>query len=111
MKRRPIHAEDTVLPDVPRLICLLMLPVLLVLSQAASARTPDQMTPAEESVCDGQRSALKGLCIAYCEAMDCDSPAPHASETACRKVLENYMSWKKRDEEMPCQPGTPEEPQ
>ncbi|MEA2560485.1 MAG: hypothetical protein QOH06_1989 [Acidobacteriota bacterium] len=57
----------------------------------AAAKTPDGQTPSEETICDGQIGAAYGLCNAYCEAMDCESPAPHASPTACAKVLKNYM--------------------
>jgi len=30
------------------------------------------------------------LCNAYCEAMDCDSDEPQASDTACDKVLDRF---------------------
>ena len=53
--------------------------------------TPDGKPPSEETVCDGLQGALFGLCNAYCEAMDCDSPNHHASDTACARVLANYM--------------------
>ncbi|HEX2645195.1 MAG TPA: hypothetical protein VHU81_19510 [Thermoanaerobaculia bacterium] len=52
--------------------------------------TPDGQTPAIETICDGQTGAAHGLCNAYCEAMDCDSDAPQASEKACNKVGDNF---------------------
>jgi len=40
-----------------------------------------------ESVCDVLDGAAWDLCNAYCEAMDCDSAEPQASEQACTRVL------------------------
>jgi hypothetical protein len=61
-------------------------------TQSATAKTPDGATPAEEDVCTdaGLTGRAWGLCNAYCEAMDCDSDDPQASETACGRVLENW---------------------
>ena len=64
---------------------------LLIVAAPAAAKTPDGQTPSEETVCDGQVGAAYGLCTAYCEAMDCDSPEPHASETACSRVQANFL--------------------
>ena len=58
----------------------------------AFAQTPDGQTPAQESVCDGQVGAAYGLCNAYCEAMDCDSANPQASNQACEKVLDRFLN-------------------
>jgi hypothetical protein len=52
--------------------------------------TPDGQPPSEETVCNSLDGVLFGLCNAYCEAMDCDSPNPQASPTACSKVLDNF---------------------
>ena len=71
----------------------------LALASASYAQTADGMTPAEESVCDGQEGALWGLCVAYCEAMDCDYEFPFADEQACDRVLTNYL--KKSGDTMP----------
>ncbi len=70
---------------------VVLLFVLGLLTTPSLAQTADGMTPAEETVCDGQSGALWGLCVAYCEAMDCDSPFPFADEEACERVLANYM--------------------
>jgi len=63
----------------------------LLMASAAFAKTPDGQPPSEETVCDSQSGAAFGLCNAYCEAMDCDSPAPQASATACSRVQENFQ--------------------
>jgi hypothetical protein len=89
-----------------RLLTALLAPTLLLLglailaTPAAYARTPDGETPAEESDCDGLSGAAYGLCNAYCEAMDCDSAAPNANETACLKVLSDFT--KHSTELIPC---------
>ncbi len=53
--------------------------------------TPDQQPPAEEQICDpaaGLRGAAYGLCVAYCEANDCEiQPDKHA----CSVLLQNFM--------------------
>jgi hypothetical protein len=36
------------------------------------------------------RGAASGLCIAYCEAMDCDSATPNASARACDRVASRF---------------------
>jgi hypothetical protein len=52
--------------------------------------TPDQQPPAEEQICDpaaGLRGAAYGLCVAYCEANDCEiQPDKHA----CEVLLQNF---------------------
>ncbi len=56
------------------------------------AKMPDGETPAEETVCDSLDGGTAwGLCNAYCEAMDCDSDDPRASDQACQRVLDNFM--------------------
>ena len=71
-------------------LCILTLALLASVLPAA-AKTPDGQPPSEETICDNQTGAAYGLCNAYCEAMDCDSPAPQASPTACARVLANFM--------------------
>jgi len=53
--------------------------------------TPDGVPPSGETVCNGQIGAAHGLCTAYCEAMDCDSGSPQASQKACDKVGANFL--------------------
>jgi hypothetical protein len=51
--------------------------------------TPDESPPAEESVCDdaGLVGAAYGLCVAYCEANDCDA---FPDSQACDRLFDNY---------------------
>lgn len=51
--------------------------------------TADGATPAEEQVCEdaGLLGAAFGLCVAFCEANDCDL-TPDA--VACERLRENY---------------------
>ena len=53
--------------------------------------TPDGQPPAEEQICDpaaGLRGAAYGLCVAYCEANDCETqPDKHA----CGVLLGNFQ--------------------
>lgn len=75
---------------------------LSVFGLPALASTPDGETPAEESICSEETGALKGLCNAYCEAMDCNlNEGVHASAKACGKVLDNYRR-KSGDIDPPC---------
>lgn len=74
-----------------------VLPFLLALAGTcvlvaaeSTATTPDGATPADETVCDSLTGSEYGLCVAYCEAMDCDSDAPQASATACERVLDQF---------------------
>src|SRR6476469_605060 len=68
---------------------------------AAAGKTPDGKPPSQETVCDGQTGATFGLCNAYCEAMDCDSPNHEASDTACAAVKRNYE--RKTGQPLPCE--------
>jgi len=44
------------------------------------------------AVCEqpGLAAAARGLCLAYCEALDCDAAPPHGSERACRALARGY---------------------
>ncbi len=75
--------------------------LLLLCTGAAVAQTPDGQTPAEETACDNETGAAFGLCNAYCEAMDCDSESPQASETACTKVRDKFQQITGHD--LPCE--------
>lgn len=81
---------------------------LMMEAPVSYAQTADGQTPAVESVCDGLSGALWGLCVSYCEAMDCDYPFPHADDQACDKVLGNYLK-KSGSELPPCEAMPPEE--
>jgi len=83
---------------------------LLVATTPALAKTPDGLTPAEESVCDPLTDAtpgLYGLCVAYCEAHDADLLSlygdPNELNMPNRRILANYNKKKKEsDPAMPC---------
>jgi len=64
--------------------------LLALAAPSLALGTPDGQPPSEETVCDSLDGVLFGLCNAYCEAMDCDSPQPQASPTACSRVLDNF---------------------
>jgi len=49
--------------------------------------TPDGVTPAVEQICSNLRGASFGLCVAYCEANDCDLE-PGSKE--CATLRANY---------------------
>jgi hypothetical protein len=86
-------------------LCLLTVALFVVMITnvpASQAQTADGQTPAEEHVCDGKSGALWGLCVSYCEAMDCDSGSPHAADEACDQVFANYLR-KSEWEVPPCE--------
>lgn len=78
----------------------------------APAKTPDGVTPAEETVCDDLRDAapgLYGLCVAFCEAQDCEvewsgeDPSFAGCSPSSQKLFENYERKRGPDgPEMPC---------
>ena len=73
--------------------------------------TPDGETPAEESTCDslvGATPGLYGLCVAFCEAQDCEpdfaaeDPFGHC-RPASSVILDRYNQKKaETDPPMPC---------
>lgn len=67
---------------------------------AVSAKTPDGKTPSEETICDNEEGAAYGLCVAYCEAMDCTDPNQHASDQGCQSVKTNFEKHTERP--LPC---------
>jgi hypothetical protein len=56
---------------------------------AEAQRTGDHIVPSIETVCDGDPFSF-GLCNAYCESHDCDSPTPIGTPRACSNILRNY---------------------
>jgi hypothetical protein len=83
---------------------LLALPLAAVLAEPVHAYgdgTPDESPPAEETVCEdaGLIGASYGLCIAFCEANDCDV-APDA--TACERLRANYAKLT-GESQLPCE--------
>jgi hypothetical protein len=100
---------------------LLVLAVVLFLlagSLTAQVIREGVIIPANQGVCDGLKAsgvtpALYGLCVAYCEALDCPEPnsistdpdkvATRQCKTASPKILARYNSIKKAtDPQMAC---------
>lgn len=75
----------------------------------AGAGTPDGETPSQETICDELQDAtpgLYGLCVAYCEAQDCDT-VDLALSGECRapspRLLDRYEARRGPDDPpMPC---------
>jgi len=67
--------------------------------------TPDGNPPATEHVCDdaGLRGAAHGLCVAYCEANDCDQ---FPDKEACSRLRDNYAKITGEDS-FPCDETSP----
>jgi hypothetical protein len=67
--------------------------LLLGLSIGSQAQTFDDLNPAVEDICTrwGFGGNVNGLCNAYCEAMDCDSANPRASDQACNRVFDKII--------------------
>ncbi|HYQ70324.1 MAG TPA: hypothetical protein VET88_00195 [Gammaproteobacteria bacterium] len=93
----------------------LVLAGLSLFGSAVLAITPDGETPANEGVCDGLMGGtpgLYGLCVAFCEAQDCEATLDPATgliefEPGCKtsdiRLLERYNSRKEpTDPDMPC---------
>ena len=68
------------------------------------AQTPDGQTPAEETVCDILSGKAWGLCVAYCEAQDCDLFPDHPS---CDVLRQNSTRLTGSDK-FPCEGPRPE---
>ena len=77
-------------------------------SRAFGDGTPDGSPPAEETVCEdaGLRGAAYGLCVAYCEANDCDT---NPDSPACDRLFENYTKITGEDS-FPCDEEGPPVP-
>lgn len=54
---------------------------------ALAQGTPDDVTPAVEDACTGMVGAAFGLCVAFCEANDCDV---YPDSQACDTLRANY---------------------
>jgi hypothetical protein len=81
---------------------------ILAFAPMSLAQTAGGMTPAEETLCNDLNGALYGLCVAYCEAMDCHLGDQFASDEACERVLTNYMTHSDGDMP-PCELDTTDE--
>ena len=72
---------------------------------ASGEGTPDGSPPAEETVCEdaGLMGAAFGLCVAFCEANDCDLTP---DEQACTVLRSNYAKIT-GDFAFPCETAEP----
>ena len=61
---------------------ILVLSLLVLFTGAAAA---------QDDPCAGLDGNAYGLCNAYCEAMDCDSPNQPASERACERKFQQFQ--------------------
>jgi hypothetical protein len=87
------------------LLTLAAVPLAALPGIAVAQGTPDGVTPAVETVCAKTRGgAAYGLCVAYCEANDCDLE-PGSRE--CTRLRENYAKIT-GGSTLPCD-GEPEE--
>lgn len=87
--------------------CLLLLTAGAALAQTP-APIPNGSWPFENTVCDDQTGAAYGLCLAYCEAMECDlandlnsETAPNAPFRTCNKVRNVFK--RIAGDDMPCE--------
>ena len=92
-------------------LALATLLITIAAPPAIAQGTPDGGTPANEGVCDDLQYAtpgLYGLCVAYCEAQDCDplvipDNEPPSCQASDRKLLDLYNGLKRpADPPMPC---------
>jgi hypothetical protein len=79
----------------------------IVFTSTIHAQTPDGQTPADEGVCDLESGAAYGLCVSYCEAMDCDSSEAVASSEACQNRFNRFFDL--TGQEPPCESPPPAE--
>lgn len=85
-----------------RAFALVLFVSLTMFGLPSMAQTSDGVTPDEENVCEDAElgGALKGLCNAYCEAMDCEAD-PNANINACESVHGKFLK-KSGGIELPC---------
>lgn len=92
--------------------------VLWMTGGLCAAQTPDGSSPNSEGVCNGlQETAprLYGLCLAYCEALDCEllslgdgGEAIQCNRPADSRILDLYNRHRRAgDPAMPCLPADP----
>ena len=75
------------------LLGVLLWACVFLVQTPAAAQTPDASTPAQEEACikyEGE-GARQGLCIAYCEAQDCDTTKD--SNAACATIAERFVAY------------------
>lgn len=76
-------------------VSMLLTGAVMLTSAIANAYgdgTLDEQPPAEEQVCDdaGLFGSALGLCVAFCEANDCDAQLDQPDDAACSMLREKY---------------------
>jgi hypothetical protein len=76
-----------------RTMIWLALILAFAITPPAIGQTPDGQTPADEQACDKYKDegARYGLCIAYCEAQDCDRQKP--PDQSCQAIEERFIEY------------------
>jgi hypothetical protein len=106
--RRMLNSRDSCgspnKEDVMKTVVIQTFTLLLACAGIANAQPPefpftngstldtlDTIAPVGERACAGVRGAARGLCFAYCEALDCDGGSHHGSQIACNRVRAQYQ--------------------
>ncbi len=76
-------------------VSALLAGAVMIASTTANAYgdgTPDEQPPAEEQICEnaGLFGSAFGLCVAFCEANDCDAQLDLPDNRACSMLREKY---------------------
>ncbi len=106
--KTPPHVEAA-LEEGGKMKPFVLIAVLLLAVSAAYGQTPDGLTPANEDICDDLMfvtPGLYGMCVAFCEAQDCDTDPALDGESCSagsERVLERYRElMQPGDPDMPC---------
>jgi len=80
---------------------------MLVFPGSSLAQTPDGVTPAVEEACTKYQDegARYGLCIAYCEAQDCEGSK--LDPVSCVKLQEKFIEYSIKKEYTPAKKPVP----
>ena len=73
----------------------------ILLTGTLYAKPPDFVPASQDSICNSVSGAAFGLCISYCEAMDCDGEEAAASESACLTIRDRFVQLTGSD--VPCE--------
>jgi hypothetical protein len=67
--------------------------IVATTAHASGDGTPDGQPPAEEQVCEsaGLFGSAFGLCVAFCEANDCDAQLGEPDDRACSMLRAKYV--------------------
>jgi hypothetical protein len=94
-KHMPRPFEETPMKLVSATASMLLASAVMFGAATATAYgngTPDEQPPAEEQVCEdaGLFGSALGLCVAFCEANDCDANVDGADDRACSSLRAKY---------------------